>query len=378
MNQFSKFFLFPIYFLIYLNSTYLNAEENIYTLQTIRDDLYKPWSVTFLPNNKMLVTESTGAIKVFIDDELSGSLNGVPEVYEKSQAGLSDIIIHPNFKDNNWVYISFSLMTDNGNTFRVIRASLKNNNLTEIKNILTADALRTSSIHYGARLLFLKDNTLLISSGEAGNQMERAQDLDTHLGKILRVNDDGSIPIDNPFINTKGALPEIWSYGHRNPQGLTLYDDNFVISHEHGPKGGDELNHIRPGLNYGWPAITYGINYNGAIISPFKKRDGMEQPLYYWVPSIAPSDITVYKGDLFPEWKNDIFVSALSPKDGSKGNVRRLVFKDGEFISEDAMFKEVDARIRSVKTAPDGTLVILTDGRRSNTGIGKIIRVKRK
>jgi len=378
MNQFSKFFLFPIYFLIYLNSTYLNAEENIYTLQTIRDDLYKPWSVTFLPNNKMLVTESTGAIKVFIDDELSGSLNGVPEVYEKSQAGLSDIIIHPNFKDNNWVYISFSLMTDNGNTFRVIRASLKNNNLTEIKNILTADALRTSSIHYGARLLFLKDNTLLISSGEAGNQMERAQDLDTHLGKILRVNDDGSIPIDNPFINTKGALPEIWSYGHRNPQGLTLYDDNFVISHEHGPKGGDELNHIRPGLNYGWPAITYGINYNGAIISPFNKREGMEQPLYYWVPSIAPSDITVYKGDLFPEWKNDIFVSALSPKDGSKGNVRRLVFEDGEVISEDAMFKEVDARIRSVKTAPDGTLVILTDGRRSNTGIGKIIRVKRK
>ncbi len=378
MNKFTKFFLFPLYLLVYLNSIYVNAEENIYTLQTIEDNLYKPWSVTFLPNNKMLVTESSGKIKVFINDELSGSLNGVPDVYEKSQAGLSDIIIHPNFKDNNWIYLSFSLMTENGNTLRVIRATLKNNNLTEIENILTANALRTSSIHYGARLLFLKDNTLLISSGEAGNQMERAQDLDTHLGKILRINDDGSIPSDNPFINTEGALPEIWSYGHRNPQGLTLYNDNFVISHEHGPKGGDELNYIRPGLNYGWPAITYGINYNGSIISPFKKREGMEQPLYYWVPSIAPSDITVYKGDLFPEWKNNIFISALSPKDGSKGNVRRLVLQDGEIISEDTMFQEVNARIRSVKTAPDGTLIILTDGRRSNTGIGKVIKVKRK
>ncbi len=377
MIKLTNSILIFIFFIFSLNS-HANSEDNIYSLETIVDNLYKPWSVSFLPNNKMLITESSGQISVFENDILTGTLTNVPDVYERSQAGLSDILIHPNFKDNKWLYLSFSFLTDKGNTLRVIRTTLKDNKLTEIKNILTADALRTSSIHYGARLLFLNDNTLLISSGEAGNQMERAQDLDNHLGKILRVNDDGTIPIDNPFINTAGALPEIWSYGHRNPQGLAIFNDNFIISHEHGPKGGDELNHIKPGLNYGWPAITYGINYNGKIISPFKQRDGMEQPLYYWVPSIAPSDMTVYKGDLFPEWKNDIFISALSPKDGSKGNVRRLVLKDGKVISENTMFREVDARIRSVKMAPDGTLIILTDGRRSETGIGKVIRVKRK
>ena len=356
----------------------VHSTDSLYQLKTINEDLYKPWSIVFLPNKKMLVTESSGQIKIFNNDVMTGLIQGVPEVYEKSQAGLSDIILHPDFINNNLIYISFSLKTKNGNTLRVISATLQNNELVNIKNIFTADAERSTPIHYGARLLFLKDGTLMITSGEGGNHQEKAQNLNTHFGKILRINDDGSIPNDNPFINNKNALPEIWSYGHRNPQGLIIFNNNYIISHEHGPKGGDELNHILPGLNYGWPAITYGINYNGSIISPFKANNGMEQPLHYWIPSIAPSDMTFYNGKLFPEWKDNIFISSLSEKDGTLGNIRRLVIKDNKVLSEIIMFNEINTRIRSIKTAPDGTLAILTDGRRSDSGMGKLIRVIRK
>ena len=210
---------------------------------------------------------------------------------------------------------------------------------------------------------------MLISSGDGFNHREKAQELDNHFGKIIRVNDDGSIPKDNPFILDEEYYPKIFTYGHRNQQGLVKNIDGVIFSHEHGPKGGDELNIIIPGLNYGWPAITYGIDYNGSIISPFKKKDGMEQPIKYWTPSIALSDMTFYYGDKFPEWYGNLFISALSSKD-----VRRLNIKNNKVISEETMFKEVKSRIRSIKSSKNGNLIILTDGRGKKNS-GKLIRV---
>ena len=218
-------------------------------------------------------------------------------------------------------------------------------------------------------LLFLNDNTLLISSGDGFNHREKAQELDNHFGKILRVNDDGSIPSDNPIFKEDNALKDIFTYGHRNQQGLAKDINGIIYSHEHGPKGGDELNIIYPGLNYGWPAITYGIDYNGSIISPFKKKEGMEQPIKYWTPSIALSDMTFYYSDIFPEWYGNLFISALSP-----GDVRRLVIKDNMIVSEEIMFKEINSRIRSIKSSKNGNLIILTDGRGKKNS-GKIIKV---
>ena len=208
-----------------------------------------------------------------------------------------------------------------------------------------------------ARLLFLNDKSLIITSGDGFNYRELAQELDNHYGKIIRVMDDGSIPKDNPFIEKKNALPEIWSFGHRNQQGLAFDKvNNILYSHEHGPRGGDEINVIEPGKNYGWPAITYGIDYNGSIISPFKEKEGMEQPLKYWVPSIAPLDMLFYNGEIFPELNGKILICSAVP-----GDIRRLSV-DGSSVNEDIIFKEIEGRIRSIKSSVKGNLIVLTDG----------------
>ena len=351
----------------------VQASNKIYKYETIVETLHKPWSMAFLPNGNMLITELAGNIRVLkANSILSPPLSGVPKAFVKGQGGLSDIVLHPDFTDNKLVYISSAVTTDKGSTLRVIKATLEESSLSNVTNVFTAHAERRAAAHYGARLLFLRDKTLLISSGDGANHREEAQNLRTHFGKIIRVNDDGSIPDDNPFINKPKALPEIWSYGHRNPQGLVLIKDGTIMSHEHGPKGGDELNHILPGLNYGWPAITYGIDYNGSIISPFKEKIGMEQPLHYWVPSIAPADMMLYNGDIFPEWRGNIFIAAMSP-----GDVRRIELKNNKFKKEHIIFDELKARIRSIKAAPDGAIFLLTDGTRSEDGIGKLIKVVR-
>ena len=248
---------------------------------------------------------------------------------------------------------------------RVIRGKLEGLSLTNVETIFKASPSRRTANHYGAKMVFLKDGTLLITSGDGFSYREMAQDLDNHFGKVIRVNDDGSIPEDNPFVSIPGAKPEIWSYGHRNLQGIVINSDGSVVyEHEHGPRGGDELNIIEKGKNYGWPAITYGIDYSGALISPFKEKEGMEQPIKYWVPSIAPSGMTFYDGDLFPDWKGSLFISALVP-----GDVRRISLNGTEVIDEEILFNSL-GRIRNVVSAPDGSLVLAIDSRK-----GKIIRV---
>ena len=347
------------------------SSEKVYQLEVLTNDLDRPWSLDFLPNGDILISELTGNLKIFSSEGiLSKSLTGLPKVFVKSQGGLSDIAVHPNFIQNKLIFLSFSIDTNQGKTLQVIRAKLEKNSLIDVRVIFTADAYRSTSAHFGARLLFLKDNTLLITSGDGFNHREKAQSLDNHFGKIIRINVDGSIPSDNPFIGKDNSLPGIWTYGHRNQQGLIIDNNGLVFSHEHGPRGGDELNLIQPGKNYGWPSITYGIDYNGSIISPFKTRDGMEQPIKFWTPSIAPSDMTFYNGELFPDWFGSIFISALSP-----GDVRRIVLKDNVFVSEEILFDEIQSRIRSIKVAPDGSLIMLTDDAKDKNKSGKMIKV---
>ena len=357
------FFIFSSFFSL------ADSHINGYKLETIVEGLDHPWGVTFISNEEILVTELSGQLRLVKDGVLlKEPIDGVPEVLFAGQGGLSEVILHPNFKENSYIYLSFS-ETDSSNkklnTLRVIRARLEDGSLKEIKTIFKASPYRETAAHYGARLVFLFDGTLLITLGDAFNHREQAQKLDNHYGKIVRLNDDGSIPKDNPFLSSPGALPEIWSYGHRNLQGIVLSPDGKIIyEHEHGPMGGDELNIIEPGKNYGWPAITYGLDYSGAIISPFKKKDGMEQPVKYWVPSIAPSGMTFYDGDLFPDWGNSLFISALVP-----GDIRRLSVDGDKILSEEILF-DTEGRIRNIVSAPDGTLVIATDGPN-----GKLLRV---
>jgi len=344
------------------------SAEVQYKTETIVEGLDHPWSMAFISNSQMLVTELSGNLRLVTDGELSPTpIEGVPEVLFAGQGGLSEVLLHPNFEENRFVYLSFSAPDAEEptlNRLNVIRARLDGETLVEHKTIFQSDPPRKTAAHYGARLAFMADGRLLVTSGDGFNYREQAQDLDNHFGKILRINDDGSTPMDNPFVNTPGALPEIWSYGHRNLQGLVIRGDGTVFEHEHGPKGGDELNIIEPGKNYGWPAITYGIDYSGAIISPFTEQPGMEQPIKYWVPSIALSGMALYEADMFPSWKGNLFISAMKP-----GDLRRLELDGGNVVNEEILFSEL-GRIRNVITAPDGSLILATDGAE-----GKIIRV---
>jgi glucose/arabinose dehydrogenase len=354
-----------------ISSTAISANvEAEYELETIAEGLHSPWGMAFPSEGEILVTELSGALRLINSDGLiSEPISGVPEVLFAGQGGLSDIVLHPQFDSNKLIYLSFS-ETDpsnkNLNTLRVVKAIFEGNSIKDVETVFLATPLRKTAAHYGARMLFMKDGTLLITSGDGFNYREQAQYLNNHYGKIIRINDDGSIPEDNPFLTTEGALPEIWSYGHRNLQGIAQNTEGTIIfENEHGPMGGDELNIINPKLNYGWPAISYGKDYSGALITPFTEKEGMEQPNKYWVPSIAPSGMTFYDKDLFPQWKGSLFVSALVP-----GDVRRLVLDGEVVISEEILFDGI-GRIRNVITAPDGSLILATDGKN-----GKLIRVK--
>ena len=343
-----------ILFLLILLSSNLFS---YYKLETVIDNLDYPWGLAFISENTILVTELPGKIKK-IDLEKGEiiEIDNVPNVLFRGQGGLSGIILHPDYADNGWIYISYSALLDDGqNTLFVDRIKIKNNSIFDRKNVFKAKAFRSPPVHYGAKMAFLEDKTLLITSGDGFDYRELAQNLDNHFGKIIRIKDDGEIPSDNPFFGTSN-LEDIYSYGHRNMQGLVVLKDGRIIEHEHGPRGGDEINLIKPGNNYGWPAITYGIDYSGALISPFKKMDGMEQPLFYWTPSIAPSGMMFYEGDKFPKWKNSLFISALVP-----GDVRRIEFSESGNLKEEILFSELKSRIRNIIESPSGDIYFITD-----------------
>jgi glucose/arabinose dehydrogenase len=343
------------------------AQAKPYVTETIADGLDHPWGLSFLPDGSMLLAELTGKLRMVRGGKVSGPVSGVPAVEFAGQGGFFEAIPHPSFAENKLVYLSYAHAGERGNTLRVARARLDGAALKDLKVIFESAPARKTSVHYGGRMVFLPDGTLLVTGGDGFNYREQAQKLDNHFGKIVRLNDDGTVPKDNPFVGRKDALPEIWSYGHRNAQGIVHdAESGRVYAHEHGPRGGDELNIIEKGKNYGWPLATKGVDYSGAVITPYKEFKGTENAIVGWTPSIAPCGLTLYRGEAFPQWNGSLFVGALAAQ-----NIHRIDMKDGKVAREEVMFKELGARIRDVRTGPDGLLYILTDG-----AGGKLIRVK--
>jgi glucose/arabinose dehydrogenase len=325
---------------------------------TIASGLEYPWGLAFLPDGAILVTEREGRLRIIRDGALDPTpIAGVPPIYVDNQGGLFDVALHPSFPENGLVYLSFAAGDKAANGTRIIRAKFDGKALTEVKEIFRASPDKKGGAHFGGRMLFLPDQTLLLTLGDGFAYREKAQGLETDFGKVVRLKDDGAIPADNPFVGKEGARGEIWSYGHRNPQGLVRDPQTgAVYAVEHGPKGGDELNLVEPGKNYGWPVITYGADYSGAQITPYTERPGMAQPLVYWVPSIATAGAALYSGDLFPAWKGDIFIAALAG-----AHVRRVDMANGKAVGQEVLFEDQQTRFRHVAQGPDGALYLLTD-----------------
>jgi len=330
-----------------------------YRVTEIAKGLDHPWSMAFLPDGSMLVTERVGRLRLIKGGSLLAQpIAGVPAVHTGSQAGLFDIVLHPNFAQNNIVYLTYAAGTKAANGTRVARARFDGGALQDLQVIFTAMPLKDTDNHYGGRMAFLPDGTFALTIGEGFEYREKAQDLTSDLGKIVRLREDGSVPQDNPFIGQKSVRPEIYTWGHRNPQGL-FFDapSGRLYETEHGPRGGDELNIIVAGRNYGWPVITYGMDYSGAYVSPYTQRPGLEQPVIYWTPSIAPSGLTMYRGDKFPAWNGDLFVGALAFK-----HLRRVHLDEhGEVAGQEQFLNDRHWRIRDVRAAPDGYLYVCTD-----------------
>jgi len=327
-----------------------------YGIDTIAADLKNPWAIEFLPDGRMLVTERAGEILIFENEKLLPESITVPDVYAQGQGGLLDIALHPDYNDNGWIYLSYAKKGEGGGGTVIARAKLEGNKLTQLEQLFAAQPLSASGVHFGSRIAFDGNGYMFFSSGERGTK-ENAQTLTNHLGKVLRLHDDGKVPTDNPFVNTEGAKPEIWSYGHRNPQGLVFDAGTKTLwDVEHGPRGGDELNLVEKGKNYGWPAITYGINYDSTIITDKTELEGMEQPVTYWVPSIAPCGMTRVEGDRYEGWKNSFLIGALSHQ-----HVARVEVKDGKYVSQEKLLDKI-GRVRAVAESPDGYLYVATEG----------------
>lgn len=320
--------------------------------------LANPWSLAFLPNGDMLVTEKVGRLRVVRAGQLDPQpVAAVPRVFTMGQAGLLEIALHPRFEENRLVYLTYSKPGEGGAATALARGRLDGNSLTDLREIFVADAWRQGGPHYGSKIAFGRDGMLYMSVGERGYR-ERAQDTSVHNGKILRLRDDGSVPQDNPFVGRAGYKPEIYSYGHRNVQGLAFHPVTGELwATEHGPQGGDELNVIFPGRNYGWPIVTFGREYSGEAITNQPWREGMEQPLMIWVPSIGLSGLTFYTGDRLPAWKGNVFVGALSGL-----QLQRLAFTEKGPVGRESLLVPLRQRIRDVRQGRDGLLYLVTDG----------------
>jgi len=349
--------------------TYSEEAPN-YQLKTIAQGLNFPWSMAFLPNGDYLLAMRSGELRrVSSSGSVGEPLSNTPESYVADQGGYFDVILDPNYADNKTIYLSFAHGTQKANGTRIVSATLLADSLENVTPIFTVEPLKDTPVHYGGRMVILADGTLLTTTGDGFQYREAAQDRFSQLGKTIRINTDGSVPADNPFADGKQGNRKVYTYGHRSPQGLTLdAANNIVYMHEHGAKGGDEVNIVSAANNYGWPAVTYGVNYSGAQISPLQEAPGVQQPLKYWDPSIAPSGLAFYNGSKFPNWRNSLFVGALVDKE-----VSRLQLENGEVVGEQRLFSELDSRIRDIRVGPDGLLYILTDSES-----GMLIRVSPK
>lgn len=338
------------------------SQYQTYKVERVVEGLNNPWALAFLPDGRKLVTEKSGTLRM-IDAAgklLADPVSGTPTVTDQGQGGLLAVAVHPDYAKNGWIYLAFSdpLESDTGKSMTaVVRGRLKENAWVDQQWIYRADEkfYGGAAHHFGTRIVF-DQGYIYFVVGERGGNME-AQDIRRPNGKMFRLFDDGRIPPDNPFVSEPGAEPGIWSYGHRNPQGLTKDPrDNAIYVTEHGPRGGDEFNLIQKGRNYGWPVICYGMNYDGRPISALTAKEGMEQPLTYWVPSIAPSGLAIYMGDQLPKWKGDFFAGSLRAQE-----LHRLRMKDGKVVEEETVLKGI-GRIRDVVLGPDGALYLVLNG----------------
>ena len=334
------------------------SEEHRFRVVTVVSGLANPWGIAFLPNGDLLVTERAGRVRLVRGGTLQReAVPGAPEVWANGQGGLLDIELHPRFTENRLVYLTYSKPGPRGATTALARARFDGERLADLQDILVVDAWGRRGQHFGSRIVFDRGGLVYISVGER-NERARAQRLGDHAGTVLRLHDDGRVPRDNPFVGRRDARPEIYSYGHRNAQGMALHPETGELwLNEHGARGGDEINVVRSGRNYGWPAITHGVDYSGARITADTARPGMEQPLLHWTPSIAPSGMAFYTADRFPRWRGHVFNGALAGQ-----HLRRVVF-DGERPVHQESLLRGRARIRTVKVGPDGYIYLLTDER---------------
>lgn len=340
-----------------------NDEPNeSYELETIvsAEEIAMPWSMTWLPDGDMLISDFEGELRRYSDGELQEDpIAGLPEVTEQGQGGLMDVVLHPEYEDNGWIYIAYSSSEgegDGANT-AIIRAQLEDNELVEIEQLYKGEPNSDRGQHFGGRIDFDEEGYLYFSIGDRGNRDENPQDITRDGGKVYRLHDDGSVPEDNPFVDDEDAIDAIYSYGHRNPQGMDRHPDTGEIwTHEHGPRGGDEINIIEAGNNYGWPEICFCIDYDGSEITPDTTKEGMEQPEWYWDPSIAPSGMTFVTSDRYPEWQGDLLVGSL------KFNYVMHVMLDGSEVTEEEELFEDIGRVRDVRQGPDGYIYVATEG----------------
>lgn len=350
----------------------VRSEQANFTVQTIAEGLDHPWALAFLPDGAMLVTERPGQMRlVSPDGRLGEPITGLPEIQAGGQGGLLDVTPHPGFAENRLVYVSFTEPGEGGNSTAVARGILSQDgtSLSDVKTIFSQKPKIANMAHYGSRIVFDGEGHVFITLGDRFEERYRtqSQELNSHLGKIVRLNGDGSVPEDNPFVKTEGALPEIWSLGHRNVQAAAINPETGALWEiEHGPKGGDEINIVEPGKNYGWPVISYGVNYDGSPVGSGKSEQaGMEQPVHQWTPVIAPSGMIFYTGDAFPEWKGDLFVGGLATT-----TLVRVELEGNNYVGEERLLTDLGQRIRDVAQAPDGSIYVITD-----EDNGKILRL---
>lgn len=344
------------------------STPGVVTVETVARGLEHPWGLAFLPDGRMLVTERPGRLRIVsANGTLSPPLAGVPAVAASGQGGLLDVALDPAFDTNALVYLSFAEPGAGGTAgTSVARGRLTEAGLQDVEVIYRQEPKLRGGGHFGSRLVFGTDGTLFVTQGDRQDYREKAQDLAQGQGKIVRINRDGSVPSDNPFVGRDGALPVIWSYGHRNLQGAARHPETGQLwTVEHGPAGGDELNHPEAGKNYGWPVISYGLEYSGGKIGEGAAKEGMEQPVYFWDPVIAASGLLFYTGDRYPGWQGNLFVGSMTP-----GALVRLELADGRVAHEERYLGELQERIRDVEQGPDGLLYLLTDSPN-----GRVLRV---
>ena len=344
------------------------SEVQRFVVDTVVTGLKVPWGLAFLPDGDLLISERAGTLHRFSKGKLSAPIEGLPPIMAVGQGGLLDIALHPDYKNNGWIYIAYSsLRTEGDKSFgntAIIRARLKGNKLVDQQPIYKGNPETERNYHFGTKIAFDGKGHIFFGNGDRGQHFDFPQKLDNTNGKIHRLNDDGTVPADNPFVNTPGAIPSIYSYGHRNPQGTCIHPVTGELwITEHGPKGGDELNQVKPGLNYGWPVICYGINYDGTILTPITEKEGMEQPNFYWIPSIGPCGMTFVTGNQYKKWSNNLLIGSLSFQ-----YLERVVLSGNSVMHREKLLDGI-GRVRNVVMSPDGYIYVAIENP------GKILRL---